>query len=191
MKEAPSHLGGHLQRTWIDAGVLAWAKDFFDISSMVDVGCGPCGMAPVARDLQIEWFGVDGDPEWQAVLEKNGGLLWDFQCGPPPLAREFDLGWCVEFLEHVEEQYQGNYMAILERCQYVVCTAAPPGWKGHHHANLKSAEYWHQVFSGYGLDYDPDLTSQMKHHSTMKTKKEGTSFMTNTGIFYRKRGTCV
>ena len=135
------------------------AKERFGVESMVDVGCGPCGMAPIARNLLIEWFGIDGDPEVQDLLKKNHGLLWDFTQGPPPLHRDFDLGWCVEFLEHVKEKYQPNYMAVLKLCRYVICTAAPPGWEGYHHVNLRPKEYWHAVFSRNGFDYKPGLTA--------------------------------
>lgn len=187
MEKTPAHLGGHLHRTWIDPGALQWAKEHFGVRSLVDVGCGPCGMAHVAQRLNIRWFGIDGDPLVASLLKTHGGLLWDFQKGTPPLKQDFDLAWCVEFLEHVEERYQPAYMGVFKRCQVVICTAAPPGWEGHHHVNLRPQEYWHAVFSRNGFDFKPGLTAKLRRFSTMKDTKRGPSFMKNTGMVYKKR----
>lgn len=176
-----SHLGGHLNRTWVDQGVFNYITDRFGIRSVVDIGCGPGGMREIAQSRGIEWLGIDGDPEVAA----DGVVTHDFNNGPPDLGLDFDLGWSVEFLEHVYEEYQPNYMDVFGRCNYVVCTAAPPGWGGHHHVNEQPREYWTEAFSRYGFTYDDEVTQEMIRHTTMRFKK-GRNFMMASGMFYRR-----
>ena len=180
-----SHVGGHGFKTWVDRGVLKWLKEKYDITSMVDVGCGPGGMEKVAKEYLIHWVGIDGDPD---IPDKPLLLRHDFT--KTTLVDDlfgglqFDLGWSVEFLEHVKEKYQSNYMSVFQRCEYVVCTAAPPGWGGHHHVNEQTQEYWIDVFDSYGFDYLSHETEDMKKHSTMKKHSRGVSFMENTGMLF-------
>lgn len=180
------HLGGHLNRTWIDAGVLEWIQDRFQVKSMVDVGCGPGGMKREAERLGIEWTGFDGDPSLPSIPNFR---RWDFTQGSPSLDNDadyWDLGWSVEFLEHVEERYMENYMQIFDRCQTLVVTAAPPGWGGHHHVNERPQSYWVQKFEQRGFVFLARSTENMKSFSTMKNNSKGGSFMVNTGMLFVK-----
>jgi len=176
-----SHLGGHMGRTWVDRGALSFLVDNFHVSSMVDVGCGPAGMKTTADSLNVQWLGIDGDPS----VKQEGLLTHDFSKGAINDIGDFDLGWSVEFLEHVYEKYQPNYMDVFSKCKFVICTAAPPGYPGHHHVNCQPREYWIEVFSNYGLTYDGDITKQIIEHSTMN-KKNNKSFMEMTGMFFRR-----
>jgi hypothetical protein len=95
---------------------------------------------------------------------------------------EFDVGWCVEFLEHVEEKYIPNIMDTFRRCKIVVATHALPGdTGGWHHVNLQSPEYWIKKFEDEGFIYDELKTLRLKKHSTM-----GRDFLRKTGkVFVR------
>jgi hypothetical protein len=177
-----SHLGGHRNTTWVDEGTLAFLIDRFKISSMVDVGCGPAGMKKIAESLDVKWLGIDGDPS----VKQEGLLTHDFTRGAVFDLEGFDLGWSVEFLEHVYEKYQSNYMYVFSRCKFVVCTAAPPGWGGHHHVNCQPHDYWIRVFAQHGFAYNKDITTQIKNHSTMKKRMDDKNFMEMTGMFFQK-----
>ena len=178
----PSHLGGHLNKTHNDRGALTFLMNEYTITSFLDIGCGPGGMVALAGMRGLQAVGVDGD--WEVPKERDTDIIiHDFTHGPAPLEREFDLGWSVEFLEHVEEKYQDNYMQAFARCKYVVATAAPPGYPGHHHVNCQPQEYWHKVFDKYGFDYDDAITQRIrKQESTMQKP-----FMQTTGMFFRRR----
>jgi SAM-dependent methyltransferase len=179
----PDHLGGHLQKTHIDRGAFLYVLNNFDIKSMLDIGCGPGGMIEYARLRDVEAFGIDGDFTLTYPDEiKPYVLVHDFTKGPAPIGSTFDLGWSVEFLEHVEEQYIPNFMDSFQRCKYVVCTAAPPGWNGHHHVNLQPMEYWIKVFDQYGFDYSESDTTNIRELSTMQKP-----FMQRTGMFFKKK----
>ena len=180
----PAHLGGHNHTTWVDKGALAFLVNHFNVSSMVDVGCGPGGMKKIAKSLNVEWFGIDGDPS----VKQNDMLIHDFTKGAVDELATFDLGWSVEFLEHVHEEYQPNYMNVFSKCKFILCTAALPGWRGHHHVNEQHRDYWITTFSNYGFAYDQNITDQVINHSTMIKKKKiagyKKSFMQITGMFF-------
>ena len=179
----PSHLGGHLNKTHNDRGALTFLMNEYTIKSFLDIGCGPGGMVALAGMRGLEAVGIDGD--WEVPKEKDTQIIiHDFTNGPCLTTKaEFDLGWSVEFLEHVEEKYQDNYMQAFARCKYVVATAAPPGYPGHHHVNCQPQEYWHKVFDKYGFDYDDAVTQRIRTQESTMQKP----FMQTTGMFFRRR----
>jgi trans-aconitate methyltransferase len=182
--ELPDHLGGHLNKTHTDRVTLLYLKDKYNIKSMVDVGCGPGDMTNIAKMRGIDAMGVDGDftlvDEW-----KRKGIdvvLHDFSTGAPEIDKEFDLAWSVEFLEHLYEEYIPNFMSVFEKANYVICTAAPPGYPGHHHVNCQPQEYWIEKFAEYGFEFDAEETAFIRANSAMQKP-----FMQATGMFFRKR----
>ena len=178
MNKTPEHLGGHLNRTNTDEPLLRYVKERFKVESMLDIGCGPGGMKEIANGIGINWYGVDGD---KTVIENTEySLVHDFTLGQADLTKEFDLIWCTEFLEHVEEKYIPNYMPLFELGKIAVVTAAPPGWPGHHHVNCREESYWVDVFKNYGLRYNEELTNEFKGLSQMRKnffKRAGMVFL--------------
>lgn len=180
-EKLPDHLGGHLNKTHMDRGTFLYLLSKYKITSFLDIGCGTGEMVELAGLRGCEAQGIDGDftLEFSPSLSKKI-LIHDFTTGPALLKREYDLGWSVEFLEHVDEQYQPNYMETFARCRYVIATAAPPGYPGHHHVNCRDGDYWISVFAKHGLVYSPEETERIrKHESTMQKP-----FMQTTGMFF-------
>ena len=176
----PEHLGGHLNKTHTDRGAFLYIKNEFNIESMLDVGCGTGGMLEIAELRGVEAIGIDGD--YTLDFGDLNVIVHDFTIGPAPLDREFDLCWSVEFLEHVEEKYIPNYMRAFQHCRYVVVTAAPPGWEGHHHVNCQPEKYWIEKFDEYGFAIDRRVTEAIRNESTMRK-----GFLGRTGMFYRRK----
>jgi len=191
MSELPAHLGGHMNKTHTDYGVLRYMYENRNCRSIIDIGCGPGGQLTAAQDAGYNFrVGVDGDftifpetdqfgfvPDYPHAI-----LIHDFCNGPTPYATgptTFDLGWSVEFVEHVEEKYMDNYMSTLARCRYVIMTHALPGQDGHHHVNCQLSEYWIDKFSEYDLMYSSNLTEDIREVSTM-TKP----FIKRTGLVF-------
>ena len=187
MNKTPKHLGGHLNRTNTDEHLLRYIKDRFKVETMgykghvetmLDIGCGPGGMKKIANDMGIDWYGVDGDA---TVIENTDySLVHDFTLGEAKIDKTFDLIWCTEFLEHVEEKYVPNYMPLFELGKMAVVTAAPPGWPGHHHVNCREESYWVDVFKNYGLRFNEELTNEFKSLSQMRKnffKRAGMVFL--------------
>jgi len=186
MIELPEHLGGHKNRTHLDNGVLEYMFKKYNIRSMIDVGCGPGGMVNLAEDMNLEVIGIDGD--FTVSRKGNNFLIHDYTKGPTKLEKTFDFAWSCEFVEHVNEEYVVNYMPDFAKAKYVVMTYSEK--PGHHHVNLKPAEYWINLFEEYGFDYDAEETANIRAVSTMNTtgkfanspKKQ---FVKTNGLFFK------
>lgn len=180
MSELPEHLGGHLNRVHTDRSTLVYLKNKYNIKSMLDVGCGPGDMVQIARDKGLIAKGIDGDYTLRGDWSDKSVdvLLHDFTEGVPNVG-EYDLCWSVEFLEHVYEEFLPNIMETYKKCNYVVCTAAPPGWDGHHHVNCQPQEYWVEKFSEYGFTLNEEDTAYIRENSAMRKP-----FMQRTGMVY-------
>lgn len=176
MYEVPSHLGGHENLTQFDEGAFDYLVSRFGIRSMVDVGCGPPGMVYYALSKGVASVGIDGDPtiarDCPVVIEH------DYARGPL-LVDEFDLGWAVEFVEHVEEQYIPNFMATFRCCKYVFITAAVPDQPGYHHVNCQWGDYWIARFREHGFTIHQEATAGVREHSNMWSR-----FTQNTGLVF-------
>jgi hypothetical protein len=177
--DGSDHLGGHENLTQFDEGAFDWLQDYTGARSFIDIGCGPGGMAAYALMRGLAARGVDGDPGFARgspfIIEH------DYTTGPLD-AGHFDLGWAVEFVEHVEERYLSNFMATFAGCDTVFITAAVPGQPGHHHVNCQWGDYWVARFDGAGFDYDREATLGVRAASTMQSR-----FTEQTGLVFRKR----
>lgn len=180
------HLGGHLNKTHLDNGALDWLIKTFNAKSFLDIGCGPGGMVELAKSKGLLVKGIDGDHTLKRPNETDY-TLHDFSKAPLIPDFEYDIGWSVEFVEHVEEKYIPNYMPCFQSCNTVVITYAPPGWEGHHHVNLKDEDYWIQTFATNGLKHNAEMTHQLRQHSTMNLGKKGKkAFVRNRGLVFTK-----
>jgi len=164
----PSHLGGHENETHLDDGALSYIIENFNIKSMVDVGCGPGGMTELARSKGLEVLAVDGD----FIVDRNISdvVIHDYQAAPYKPEKEYDLAWCVEFVEHIEPRYIQNFMTTFQQCKYVIMTHAFPNQPGHHHVNCQTTEYWVAIVQAFGFEIDVEATNAIRAASTMKER---------------------
>lgn len=172
------HLGGHEGKTHMDLGILNYFKKSLKIKNFLDVGCGPGGMVEAARHLDIDAYGIDGDFRLER-LYPDKYFLHDFTKGSYELNMEFDLAYSCEFVEHVNEQYQDNYMKIFKKSKQVLLTFAPEGTPGHHHVNCRNEDYWKNVFTNYGFYFNQDITNEIRNCSTMER-----NFIRNNGLYF-------
>jgi len=176
----PGHLGGHASVTHIDEGTLNFLVSKYNVHSMLDVGCGPLGMVRLARLKGLEAHGIDGD----FTLNPGEETLFvhDFQSGPFVPKRRYDLVWSVEFVEHVEERFIGNFLPCFSSADAICMTHALPGKRGHHHVNTQSGNYWVDIFSQIGYSLDAEATQSVRSLSSMRRE-----FMRNTGLVFTRR----
>lgn len=162
------HLGGHLNTTHIDEGIIDWAINDLNAKTFLDIGCGPGGMVEYILSKGLFAFGVDGDPLVKRNLNEDNFLLHDFCIGPLKITKQYDIAWSCEFVEHVDEKFIDNYMETFKSAKIVLMTFAPPGTRGHHHVNCQTESYWISMFKKRGFDFDQNFTSIAKNKSTMK-----------------------
>jgi len=174
----PPFLGGHEDKTQFDQGAFDYLVSHFQVKNMVDIGCGPGGMVYYALSKGIKAVGVDGDP---SVARDCPVIIEHDYTRKPLYLGEFDLGWSVEFLEHVEELYLQNYMLTFRCCKHVFITAAIPGQPGVHHVNCQWGDYWIRKFEEAGFMFDREATEGVRMHSTMWS-----CFTEQTGLVFNR-----
>lgn len=172
--------------TWMDEPTLDYLIGRYGIRSMLDVGCGPGGMQEPAQARGLHWLGIDGDPS----LARDDVLIHDYTIGPTWLGFEawafygsvrWDLIWCTEFVEHVEERYIPNFMDTFSIGRVLFLTAAWPGQGGHHHVNEQPARYWIDLLGLHGWQLDTEATQWVRKHGA-------TPFARMTGMVFTKTG---
>jgi cyclopropane fatty-acyl-phospholipid synthase-like methyltransferase len=175
----PNHLGGHCGITHVDNAILEYFKNQ-NCKTYLDIGCGPGGMLDAALELGFDVTGIDGD---FTVERKNPEkiIIHDYTTGPLELVSKFDLVWSCEFVEHVYEEYLPNFMKTFQSGKIICMTYAPPKKKGYHHVNLKSEEYWIDIFQNYGFNFDKSLTLKLRKISSM-----GREFFREYGLVFIK-----
>lgn len=171
-RQLPPHLGGHFGNSNVDGVTLAYLIERYGLRSMLDVGCGPGGMLDEAKRQGLESMGVDGD--WH--LARGDVQIHDYTRGPL-LSDGWDLIWCMEFVEHVEERYQANYLATFAGGKVLFLTAAPPGFPGHHHVNCQPEGYWINILEQHGWALDKTATDWVRQFG-------GHPFSTRQGMVF-------
>lgn len=138
-----------------------WLINDYGVRSVLDVGCGEGHAVNYFRTNGVEVvLGIDG------VAQPNGLIVQhDYTTGPVKSTvlrasgtDRFDLCWCCEFVEHVEERYLPNALNTFTFADLVLLTHAFPGQPGHYHVNARSADYWVGVMAAIGYQYDHKLT---------------------------------
>ena len=178
-KRLGHHLSGHSSKTWVDDGAFRKLIELINFKSLIDVGCGPGGVVKFSNKLGIRSIGVDGDNSISRDIE-NDFYLHDYTNGPFIINLKFDLCWCVEFLEHVEEKYMDNYFDTFKKCKYVFCTYAPKGKGGYHHVNTQDEDYWINKFHQFNFSFEKDKSRSIRLSSTINK-----NFVRNHGLLFK------
>lgn len=175
------HLGGHMNVTHIDEGLVNWMIEHLQMKKFLDIGCGPGGMVEHVLSRGISSLGVDGDTLVHRNLSNKNFILHDFCSTFLKLNEAYDVAWSCEFVEHVEESFLQNYMETFKSAKYILMTFAPPDTPGYHHVNCKSAEYWIEKFENNGFQFDKELTTIARSKSTMTR-----DFFRDNGLVFKK-----
>ena len=184
------HLGGYVigrpaPGTWCPE-IWDWCIGELGVRSMVDVGCGLGYVLEYFDRGGVEVLGVDGSPS--AI---STGVLpdrvrqHDFTHGPWAPEKPYDLVWSTEFIEHVEQQYEPNFLKTFGAAtKYLMITFAVPGQQGHHHVNLQYEDYWIDRMKELGFSYAADLT-QTARELLPQTGMRGMQFREKGLVFKR------
>ncbi len=178
------HLGGYIpggdEATWFP-DMWDWIVPTLGIRSVVDVGCGDGRAVDHFHTLGTRVTGVDGIPQDHPLIETH-----DFTTGPWPTDdREWDLAWCCEFVEHVEERYVDNFLATFARCRWVLMTHALPGQAGWHHVNCQPRAYWIDRMQAIGFR-TAAIQAALDRHAARNTSPW--NHWTRSGIAFVRKG---
>ena len=163
------HLGGYLESGDPNTRFeKAWLE--LNPESVLDVGCGAGHNLKWFWDKGCFCFGIDGHPEAVRLTMEKGipAQEHDYEFGALPFSdydRDYDLGLCSEFAEHVKRRYEDNWLDTLKRCKKVLFTHALPEQGGYHHVNCQTNEYWVERFKQYGFEVDWDFTNRHRDPS--------------------------
>lgn len=183
----PDHLGGGRLDQPDDHTFMPdiWERlvDDYKISSVIDVGCGGGWTTKWFADHGVRAVGVEADPAALRVAQAQGVRLLphDYTQGPLVPDDEFDLGWCAEFVEHVEDAFVDNWLATMKRCRFVCMTFATPGQGGYHHVNERPETYWLERFAAAGFEHVPEETARMR------ATDRGSPWGRRTLTFFRRK----
>ena len=182
-----SKLGGNLGATNLDLKTLQYLKNDLGFSSFLDIGCGTGGMVFNAISQGFCARGIEGDPN---SIPKDCPIIQcvDYRIGSSSHSSNFDIGWSVEFLEHVPSSFEKNYFKDFSLCKNILITAAPPGWGGDGHVNEQTEEHWIQKFSENNFSIDWNHTQKIRSVSEITfnntVRQEKKQFVRNRGLFF-------
>ena len=166
------HLGGYIKRTpgfphgdwWTWCPKLwDWMAEVFKPMTAIDVGCGEGHAVRYFLDhCCIDAIGIDGlaTAREAAIIPASRFIVHDFTSLVAPVVPMVDLVWSCEFVEHVEERYIDNFLAVFAHAKRAVfMTHAEPGQAGHHHVNCQPAEYWIEHMAEWDFRFEEKLTA--------------------------------
>lgn len=170
------HLGGYIpggdDATYYP-DLWSWLVNIRKVKSVIDVGCGEGHALNWFLDHGCAVLGIDGvvqplpseifrthDYTVYPLPERIGPTLW------PDIGR-FDIAWCCEFVEHIEEHFVPNFLATFATADLVLMTHAEPGQLGHHHVNCQRPDYWQGAMAAIGYELDLGLTNQTRVLASM------------------------
>ena len=178
------HGGG----TNVDIKALRYAKEKWNAQTMIDIGCGTGGQVFEALKLGMDAYGVDGTNE---IPKSNNFQQVDYMIASSNFDMDFDIGWSVEFVEHVDEKYIPIFMKDFQKCKRVILTAAPPFWGGKNHVNEQTEIYWVKVFKEHGFDINLEETMSIRKASVTlmnsEIRKDRQQFVKIRGLVFDRK----
>lgn len=126
----------------------------FDISSVIDFGCGVGGwLAAFQKHGVTDLLGIDGDyvPRDMLHIRRDQFLAMDLTAIRAP-SRKFDLACSLEVAEHLPEESSDQLVeALVAAAPVVLFSAAIPSQGGVHHVNEQWQSYWAEKFERHGF----------------------------------------
>ena len=140
--------------------------DHFKPESVIDLGCANGLHLKAFKELGVErLFGIEGTHYWAPYIEKYFGeqyIIADLREPLPSFRANFDLVFCVEVLEHLEEKFAHQVVKNILSLGNTFCISACPLTGGFHHVNVKDRRYWIDLFKEFGVRYCRDEVEKLQ-----------------------------
>lgn len=201
VKEIPQNLGnmvldGHLGG-FFDSGdggtyypqMWSYLVKRYEIKSVLDVGCGRGYSSLYFKSLGCNITGVDGSKKAQELsLIPDDFILNDYTLGSAIKEEKFDLIWCCEFVEHIEEKYISNFLKDFQKGKYLAMTFAGLNQAGHHHVNCNTKEYWVNIMEKNGFFFLSEHTMNLIEHAKLDKMKTTSKTSIRFDFHFIERG---
>jgi len=197
--EKEKHLGGYwnIRDLWGDPAT--WSPEIlnkiikdFNIKSIADIGCGLGFSTKYFAKKGLYVVGVEGGTNAIHNSVYEGPLIQnDYTKSSAFNNEEFDLIWCCEFVEHVEEQFMNNFLHDFKNGKYIAMTHAIPGQDGWYHVNCQYEKYWINHIEKIGFSYKEDYSKELRtiaektHNDPIKNLRHG-NYLRKTLLFFEK-----
>lgn len=180
-----NHLGGFFDQG--DGGTYypqmwSYIVKKYKIKNVLDIGCGRGYSSLYFKSLGCNITGVDGSKKAQELsLIPDNFILNDYTLSSAITQEKFDLIWCCEFVEHVEEKYINNFLKDFQKGKYLLMTFAGLNQAGHHHVNCNTKEYWINIMEENGFIFSNDITNELVEQAKLDKIKSDDK---KTGIYF-------
>lgn len=168
--EKEPHLGGwwSAKVPWGDPGTWGpeiWNKIIreYNIESVADIGCGLGASTSYFAKKGLYAVGVEGGRNAiNNSMFEGHIILNDYTLSSAfQDEEEFDLIWCCEFVQHVEEKFVDNFLKDFKHARYIAMT-----YEGtespHHRVNVKTDQYWIDKLNIIGFKYNKEFTESLR-----------------------------
>ncbi len=156
-----------------------WAHAELGVESVLDVGCGEGHSTPYFQGLGCRVLGIDGSS--RAKRDRfipDFDLQHDYADGPLIPDCHFDMVWCCDFVEHIEERFSQNILATFANAsKYIFLTHALPCQPDWHHVNCQPRAYWINKIERLGYHLDENLVKKARELSQGHFSRTGLVFV--------------
>jgi len=134
-----------------------------DWKTILDYGCGPGIMIDFMNDNGFKYFGYDSSSHaHQLYLEKFGKNSDKYLVNYEKI-HDYNYDLCISFdvFEHMTDQQIIDSFSKIKNIRYFLFNISrEKGIPGH--INLKNDEEWVDLFYSIGLEFDEDLTINVR-----------------------------
>ncbi|MFA9221310.1 MAG: methyltransferase domain-containing protein, partial [Sediminibacterium sp.] len=140
------------------------------IETVLDCGCGVGEWGfEMWKKFGIDYLGVDYNiPKDKLVIDEQQYLNHDLGT-PLLLGRKFDVVFCLEVAEHLQEKYAGVLIENLCNAgEVILFSAAIPHQGGVHHVNEQWQSYWAELFEKRGFYPDTQIRYKLMDNENVE-----------------------
>lgn len=182
-----AHIGGwkHNDTQGWEPNVWNWLIDIQKVNTFMDIGCGAGIVTKYFLDRGVDARCVEASNEAinHSFVPRDRIIQHDFTRGPWYPKETVDVMYTVEFLEHVDQQYLDNVVALMKSARYIVMSASKMG--GWSHVNVHFKWWWIEIMESYGFKYSPRLTEVVLQGLVLKGFPRSYAYMQFTGLVFR------